>query len=356
LTYSQGESLELTMNLNTISETHLAAQSDHLFTTSRSYIETGIGLEFITKKSHWQLFTNIGLIHGASISERIGDLYLASSIDAQDALRMQNFWLGYENEKRNVQIRIGNQAVDDLFMVSDRSNFFIHGAAAYVFTFSMNAPQWPVASLGLSSSLKFADNQTLNFGVYGSDPEVTNESINKNGFELRRNYTGTLKIIEWQKNKGNNLLKLGFFSDNNRFGLYEGLTSSLNAFYLVKEGILTRLSARTELSYHLGLSRALNDQTAPINYDVRAAIYAKPTAWNKEVTFALGYFYPHVNQDYLDDLTIRSESFGEFSAALPINKNATIQLSTQYIQGAGAIEGTNSDSSFLGVLRFYYSF
>ena len=344
------------MNLNTISETHLAAQSDHLFTTSRSYIETGIGLELITKKSHWQLFTNIGLIHGTSISERIGDLYLASSIDAQDAFRMQNLWLGYENEKRNVQIRIGNQAVDDLFMVSDRSNFFIHGAAAYVFTFSMNAPQWPVASLGLFTSLKFADNQTLNFGVYGSDPEVTNESINKNGFELRRNYTGTLKIIEWQTVSESNLLKLGFFSDNNRFGLYEGLTSSLNAFYLVKEGILTHLSARTELSYHLGLSRALNDQTTPINYDVRAAIYVKPTAWNKEVTFALGYFYPHVNQDYLDDLTIRSESFGEFSAALPINKNATIQLSTQYIQGAGAIEGTNSDTSFLGVLRFYYSF
>ncbi len=74
------------------------------------------------------------------------------------------------------------------------------------------------------------------------------------------------------------------------------------------------------------------------------------------MTFALGYFYPHVNQDYLDNLNIRSESFGELSASLPVNKNATIQLSTQYIQGAGAIEGTNSDSSFLGVLRFYCSF
>ena len=356
MTYGQSESLELTTNLNTISETHVAAQSDQLFTTSRSYIETGIGLELITKKSHWQLFTNIGLIHGASISERIGDLYLASSIDAQDAFRMQNLWLGYENEKRNFQIRIGNQAVDDLFMVSDRSNFFIHGSAAYVLTFSMNAPQWPVASLGLSSSLKLSNNQTLNFGIYGSDPEVTNESINKNGFELRRNYTGTLKIIEWQTVSESNLLKLGFFSDNNRFGVFDSLTSSLNAFYLVKEGLLTRLSSRTELSYYLGLSRALNDQTAPINYDIRAAIFAKPTSWSKEVTFALGYFYPHVNQDYLDNLNIRSESFGELSASLPVNKNATIQLSTQYIQGAGAIEGTNSDSSFLGVLRFYYSF
>ena len=343
------------MNLNTISETHIASQSKHLFSTSRSYIETGIALELTTEKSHWQLFTNIGLIHGASISERIGDLYLASSIGAQDSFRMQNLWLSYENEKRNLQIRIGNQAVDDLFMVSDRSNFFIHGAAAYVFTFSMNAPQWPVASLGLSSSLKLSNNQTLNFGIYGSDPEVTDESINNNGFQLRRNYTGALKIIEWYRAKGNNHLKLGFFSDNNRFGLYEGITSSLNAFYLVKEGMLTPQSSRIELSYHLGFSRTLNDQTAPINYDVRAAIYAKPTAWNKEVTFALGYFFPHVNQDYLDDLNIRSESFGELSASLPVHKNATIQLSTQYIQGAGALEGKNSEPSFLGVLRFYYS-
>ena len=184
---------------------------------------------------------------------------------------------------------------------------------------------------------------------------MTNESIN-NGFKLRRNYTGSLKIIEWQKTKGNNLLKLGFFSDNNRFGFYDGLTSSLNALYLVKEGLLSPLSSRTELSYHLGLSRTLNDQTAPINYDVRAAIFAKPTTWSKEVTFALGYFYPHVNQDYLENLNIRSESFGELSASLPFNKNATIQFSTQYIRGAGAIEGVNSDPSFLGVLRFYYSF
>ena len=213
LTYGQRESLELTMNLNTISETHVAAQSDHLFNTSRSYIETGIDLELITKKSHWQLFTNIGLIHGASISERIGDLYLASSIDAQNAFRMQNLWLGYENEKQNFQIRIGNQAVDDLFMVSNRSNFFIHGAAAYVFTFSMNAPQWPVASLGLSSSLRLSENERVSFGIYGSDPKVTNESINANGFQLRRNYTGTLKIIEWQKTMDNSLLKFGFFSD-----------------------------------------------------------------------------------------------------------------------------------------------
>ena len=73
------------------------------------------------------------------------------------------------------------------------------------------------------------------------------------------------------------------------------------------------------------------------------------------MTFALGYFFPHVNQDYLDDLNIRSESFGELSASLPVHKNATIQLSTQYIQGAGALEGTNSEPSFLGVLRFYYS-
>ena len=354
-TYSQGEALELTMNLNTISETHAAVQSDNLFTTSRSCIETGIGLELTTRKANWKLFTNIGLIQGASISNRIGDLYLASSIDAQNAFRMQNLWLGYENEKQNFQIRIGNQAVDDLFMVSNRSNFFIHGAAAYVFTFSMNAPQWPVASLGISSSLKLSNTQTLSFGIYGSDPEVTNESINTNGFQLRRSYTGTLKIIEWQTTRESNLFKLGFFSDNNRFGFYEGLTSSLNALYLIREGLLTSPSSKTEVSYHFGFSHTFNNQTAPINYDLRGAVFARPTEWKKELTFALGYFYPHVNQDYLENLNIRSESFAELSASLPLNKHSTIQLSTQYIQGAGAIEGVNSDPSFLGVLRFYYS-
>ena len=355
LAFSQGESLELAASLNTISEIHSAKQSNDLFVTGRSYLETGLSFTLKTDKSRWELFSNIGLISGTSISDRIGDIYLASSIDAQDTFRMQNLWLGYENERQTIQIRIGNQAVDDLFMVSDRSNFFIHGAAAYVFTFSMNAPQWPVASFGLSSSLSLSTNQILSFGIYGSDPEVTDEFINTNGFQIRSNYTGALKIIEWQKTNDQNLLKLGFFSDNNRFGFYEGLTSSLNAFYVVKEGLLNTSTSRTQLSYHLGFSRALNDQTAPINYDIRASIFAKPTAWKKEMTFALGYFYPHINKNYLNDLNIRSESFGELSVSLTMNKNMTFQLSTQYIQGAGAIEGLNLDSSVLGVARLYFS-
>ena len=355
LAFSQGESLELAASLNTISEIHTAKQSNDLFVTGRSYLDTGLSFTLNTKKSRWELFSNLGLITGSSISNRIGDLYLASSIDAQNTFRMQNLWLGYENKKQTLQVRVGNQAVDDLFMVSDRSNFFIHGAAAYVFTFSMNAPQWPVASLGLSSSMSISTNQKLSFGIYGSDPEVIDEFINTNGFQLRSNYTGTLKIIEWQKTNDQNLLKLGFFSDNNRFGFYEGRTSSLNAFYAVKEGLLNAPTSRTQLYYHLGFSRALNHQTAPINYDIRASIFAEPTLWKKDVTFALGYFYPHVNQDYLDDLNIRSESFGELSASIPINKNATLQLSTQYIQGAGALEGRNSDPSLLGIVRLYFS-
>ena len=277
--YSQRETLELTANLNTISETHAAMQSDNLFTTSRSYIETVLSLELLTNKSRWKLFSNIGLITGASISNRIEDLYLASNIDGRKAVRMQNLWLGYEDKRQNFQLRVGNQAVDDLFMISDRSNFFIHGAAAYVFTFSMNAPQWPVASLGLSSSLRLSENERISFGIYGSDPKVTNESINANGFQLRKNYTGALKIIEWQKITDNSLLKFGFFSDNNQFGLSDRQTSSLNAFYAVKEGLLTSPSSNTQFSYNLGLSRALNDKTAPINYDIRAGIFAKPKTW-----------------------------------------------------------------------------
>jgi len=355
LAFSQGKSPELAASLNTISEIHSAKQSNDLFVTGRSYLEAGLSFTLKTDKSRWELFSNIGLISGASISDRIGDIYLASSIDAQNTFRMQNLWLGYENERQTIQIRLGNQAVDDLFMVSDRSNFFIHGAAAYVFTFSMNAPQWPVASFGLSSSISLSTNQTLSFGIYGSDLEVTDEFINTNGFQIRSNYRGALKIIEWQKTYDQNLLKLGFFSDNNRFGFYEGLTSSLNAFYAVKEGLLNTPTSRTQLSYHLGFSRALNDQTVPINYDIRASIFAKPTTWKKEMTFALGYFYPRINKNYLNDLNIRSESFGELSVSLPMNQNMTFQLSTQYIQGAGAIEGQNLDPSVLGVARLYFS-
>ena len=58
-----------------------------------------------------------------------------------------------------------------------------------------------------------------------------------------------------------------------------------------------------------------------------------------------------------DNLFTTSRSYIEtgLSVLLPINKNTTFQLSTQYIQGAGAIKGMNSDPSLLGVIRLYYS-
>lgn len=302
-----------------------------------------------------KFFSNIGFIYGSSISERIGDLYFASSIDGQNAIRMQNLWLGLENKAETFEIRIGNQAVDDMFMVSDRSNFFIHGAAAYVFTFSMNAPQWPVASLGFYSRVKLNLYEKIHYGIYGSDYNVTDESIKSNKFSIRTSYQGTLKIIEWEKSKGNDLLKLGLFSDNNRFGFSIKSKSTLNSLYAVKEGILFSNQSETKISYHLAASKALNAKTAPVTYDLRAGLFFEPLNWKKDMTFALGYFYPRINARQLEDFNIISESFGELSAKYPLSPKTTLQASAQYIEGAGALKGYNSDPSILAVLRIYFS-
>ena len=268
---------------------------------------------------------------------------------------MQNLWLGLENKEETFEIRIGNQAVDDMFMVSDRSNYFIHGAAAYVLTFSMNAPQWPVASLGFYSRVQLNPYEKIHFGVYGSDPNVTDESIKSNKFSIRTSYEGALKIIEWEKSKGNDLLKLGFFSDNNRFGFSPVSESSLNAIYAVKEGILSFNQSQTKISYHLAASKALDAKTAPIIYDLRAGLFFEPLNWRNEMTFALGYFYPRINTKQLEQFNLISESFIELSAKYPLSSKATIQVSAQYIEGAGALNGYNSDPSILGVFRLHIS-
>lgn len=353
--YGQKETIELSLGMNSTSEIHTASQNQESFTSARSLLDTQIEVLFQMRSMRLKFFSNIGFIAGSSISERIGDLYLASSIDAQNAIRMQNLWLGAENKAETIEIRIGNQAVDDMFIVSDRSNYFIHGAAAYVFTFSMNAPQWPVASLGFYSRVQLNPYEKIHFGVYGSDPNVTNESIKSNKFSIRTSYEGALKIIEWEKSKGNNLLKLGFFSDNNRFGFSPVSESSLNALYAVKEGILSSNQSQTKISYHLAASKALDAKTAPIIYDLRAGLFFKPLNWRNEMTFALGYFYPRINTKQLEQFNLISESFGELSAKYPLSSKATIQVSAQYIEGAGALNGYNSDPSILGVFRLHLS-
>ena len=73
------------------------------------------------------------------------------------------------------------------------------------------------------------------------------------------------------------------------------------------------------------------------------------------MTFALGYFYPRINAKQLEQFNLISESFSELSAKYPLSSKATIQVSAQYIEGAGALNGYNSYPSILGVFRLHLS-
>ena len=158
---------------------------------------------------------------------------MASSIDGLDALRIQNLWLGFQDSNESFEIRFGKQAVDDEFIITEKSNLFIHGAAAYVLTLSMNAPQWPTASWAVYNSLKTGKNSNLLLGIYGSDPKVTNESINTNGLDFNLNYSGIFTIAEWSKIVAGSITKFGYFRDSNRFGYTEANQNSLSALYFV---------------------------------------------------------------------------------------------------------------------------
>ena len=108
-----------------IGEVHNAYQSSDVIWSSRHYLNTDFWIDYRNKKSNFRLFSNVGWLSGKSISDAIGYIYLASSIDGLDALRIQNLWLSFQDSNESFEIRIGKQAVDDEFIITEKSNLFI---------------------------------------------------------------------------------------------------------------------------------------------------------------------------------------------------------------------------------------
>ena len=341
-----------------IGEVHSAYQSSNVIWSSRHYLNADFWIDYRNKKSNFRLFSNVGWLSGKSISDAIGDIYLASSIDGLDALRIQNLWLSFQDSNESFEIRIGKQAVDDEFIITEKSNLFIHGAAAYVFTLSMNAPQWPAASWAVYNRLKTGKKSNFLLGIYGSDPKVTDESINTNGLDFDLNYSGIFTIAEWSQTGAGSITKFGYFRDSNRFGYTEANQNSLSALYFVHEKAINPHALGVKLTYHVSGSHVIDRKTAPIDYDIRAALFAEHNLNDKKFIVGLGYFYPHISaaHEKANSYPLRSESFGELTAKIDLSERLALQISLQKIAGAGAYEYYNKANSILGVMRFYFSF
>jgi porin len=146
-------------------------------------------------------------IHGQSLSPAyLDDLQTANGNEAEDATRLWELWYDQAFDYSRADVKIGQQSIDNEFIVSKYSALFVNTLAGWPLIPSDDlyggGPAYPLASLGARLQFKPTDNATILAGVFDDNPgggafSDDAQALDRNGVRFNFN-TGALFIAELQ--------------------------------------------------------------------------------------------------------------------------------------------------------------
>jgi porin len=134
-------------------------------------------------------------IHGIDLSQNnLLTLQTASGIEADRATRLWELWYDQKFlEEDRMDIRIGQQSLDQEFMVSQNASYFVNTMFGWPMLPSADlpggGPAYPLSALGVRVKARPIDALTFLVGVFNGSP-VSNNSFNA-GDPQRQNPSGT---------------------------------------------------------------------------------------------------------------------------------------------------------------------
>lgn len=146
-------------------------------------------------------------IHGRSLSSTyLGNLQAANGNEAENTTRLWELWYDQAFDYSRADFKIGQQSIDNEFMVSQYSGLFVNTMAGWPLIPSDDlyggGPAYPLSSLGARIQFKPQDNQAILFGVFDDNPgggsfSDDTQMLDNHGTKFNLN-TGALIIGEYQ--------------------------------------------------------------------------------------------------------------------------------------------------------------
>lgn len=178
--------------------------------TTMQGVTTGV-LELDTGKAFgWQGGTfhiSALQIHGRALSPTyLGDLQSANGNEAENTTRLWELWYDQSFDYSRIDFKVGQQSIDNEFIVSKYSGLFVNTMAGWPLIPSDDlyggGPAYPLSSLGGRVQFKPEDNQDILLGVFDDNPGGGSFSddaqvLDKHGTKFNLN-TGALIIGEYQ--------------------------------------------------------------------------------------------------------------------------------------------------------------
>ncbi|CAN7678885.1 carbohydrate porin [Trinickia sp. LjRoot230] len=203
-------------------------------------------------------------IHGRHLSQHnLGTLNTASGIEAQDTTRLWELWYQQSLLNERVDVKVGQQAIDQEFMTSQYASTFIGtmfgwpGVPSY--DMPSGGPAYPLAALGVRVRGRITPSLTAMAGVFDGDPLGNNpDNLRGTNFNLHNGalYIGELQYAINQPAEGDSApgsakpsglpgtYKLGVWYNNERFADQRSDTSGQHlgnySFYAVADQMVWR--------------------------------------------------------------------------------------------------------------------
>ena len=170
-------------------------------------------------------------IHGRSLSPYyLDNLQTANGTEAENATRLWELWYDQAFDKGAFDIRLGQQSLDQEFMVSIYSALFVNTVAGWPalpsYDLYAGGPAYPLSSLGIRALVTPTANLTILAGVFDDNPpggpfDDDPQSADAGGVRFNLN-TGALFIAEAQLHVNTianlpGIYKLGFWYDTAYF-------------------------------------------------------------------------------------------------------------------------------------------
>ncbi|HYS63607.1 MAG TPA: carbohydrate porin, partial [Paraburkholderia sp.] len=140
-------------------------------------------------------------IHGRNLSaDKLGTLNTASGIEAEDTTRLWELWYQQSFLDKRVDVKIGQQSIDQEFIASTYSALFINTMFGWPalpsYDMPSGGPAYPLSALGVRVRGQITPSLTALAGVFDGDP-LGNNPNNRSGTNFNL-HNGTLFIGELQ--------------------------------------------------------------------------------------------------------------------------------------------------------------
>ncbi len=309
-----------------------------------------IGIGFNTETAKWwkggELYVNFGNTHGDTPSaDLIGDIQVASNIEAGDMTYLYEFW--YKQSLGKFDFTIGVQDLNANFVSSENGGLFLNSSFGVhtVMSDNITLPIFPKTALGADISWQASERLNWRIAIFDGTPNSRNP-YNTN--QIIGKEDGYLLVTEFQIAKSlisrlNGTYKLGGYYHNHQYS-DEAPHENGGAYFIADQNITNKLSLFTQI----GISpNNINDHN---HFMSLGCNYKNFSEKRPDDLFGLALAYFGV-----DENDIKHETAIEATYKCCINENIYLQPDVQYILNPAGT-GEKLDNSLVAILRFGVEF